>query len=181
MLLEFACSNHKSIRSEVLFSTLAGKDTAYEEKTYETAGIKVLKAAVIYGANGSGKSNFIDAISFIKNLVTNSIHHQPGQGIRQLPHKLEGFDKESTYRIQLITKGIRYVKAFPRDNEETSRKVGAQTVAELFQRRNAIAHQNDRSHNSAVQNDISKEFVTDYISKIEAIVNSLHEIAEGKG
>ncbi len=112
MLLEFACSNHKSIRSEVLFSTLAGKDTAYEEKTYETAGIKVLKAAVIYGANGSGKSNFIDAISFVKNLVTNSIHHQPGQGIRQLPHKLEGFDKESTYRIQFITKGIRYVFGF---------------------------------------------------------------------
>ena len=27
MLLEFACSNHKSIRSEVLFSTLAGKET----------------------------------------------------------------------------------------------------------------------------------------------------------
>ncbi len=116
MLLEFACSNHKSIRSEVLFSTLAGKDNAYEDKIYVMDGIRVLKAAVIYGANGSGKSNFIDAISFVKNLVMNSINHQPGQGIRQLPHKLDGFEKESTYKIQFVTKGIRYVFGFSLKN-----------------------------------------------------------------
>jgi len=97
MLLEFACSNHKSIRSEALFSTLAGKDNTYEDRTYNVDGIRVLKSAVIYGANGSGKSNFIDAISFVKNLVMNSITHQPGQGIRQLPHKLEGFEKDSSF------------------------------------------------------------------------------------
>lgn len=116
MLLEFACSNHKSIRSEVLFSTLAGKDNTFEDRTYEVAGVRVLKAAVIYGANGSGKSNFIDAISFVKNLVMNSINHQPGQGIRQLPHKLDGFEKESTYKIQFVTKGIRYVFGFSLKN-----------------------------------------------------------------
>ncbi len=116
MLLEFACSNHKSIRSEVLFSTLAGKDNAYEDRIYVMDGIRVLKAAVIYGANGSGKSNFIDAISFVKNLVMNSINHQPGQGIRQLPHKLDGFEKESTYKIQFVTKGIRYVFGFSLKN-----------------------------------------------------------------
>lgn len=112
MLLEFSCSNHKSIRDEVLFSMLAGKDTTHEEKTKEFAGIRVLKAAVIYGANGSGKSNFIDAISFVKNLVVNSITLQPGQGIKQNPHKLNGYDAESTYKIQFVTKGVRYVFGF---------------------------------------------------------------------
>lgn len=112
MLLEFACANHKSIRGEILFSTLAGKDTAFEENVKEITGGKVLKASLIYGANGSGKSNFIDAISFMKNLVLNSINHQPGQGIRQRPHKLDGFDKKSTYRIQFITKELRYVFGF---------------------------------------------------------------------
>lgn len=112
MLLEFSCSNHKSIRDEVLFSMLAGKDTTHEDKTKEFAGIRVLKAAVIYGANGSGKSNFIDAISFVKNLVVNSITLQPGQGIKQNPHKLNGYDAESTYKIQFVTKGVRYVFGF---------------------------------------------------------------------
>ena len=112
MLLEFACSNHKSIRSEVLFSALAGKDTAFEEKTKEIAGGRVLKSAIVYGANGAGKSNLIDAIAFMKNLVINSINYQPGQGIRQIPHKLDGFTKDSTYRIQFITQGVRYVFGF---------------------------------------------------------------------
>lgn len=112
MLLEFSCSNHKSIRNEVLFSSLAGSDTTNEDRLYEAAGLRVLKSAVIYGANGSGKSNFIDAISFLRNLVVNSINHQPGQGIRQLPFKLDGFGKESSYKIQFITNGVRYVFGF---------------------------------------------------------------------
>ena len=116
MLLEFTCSNHKSIRNEVLFSMLAGKDNTFADKTYEMDGFSFLKAAVIYGANGSGKSNLIDAISFVKNLVMNSINHQPGQGIRQVPHKLDGFMKKSSYKIQFIVNGIRYVFGFSLKN-----------------------------------------------------------------
>lgn len=116
MLLEFACSNHKSIRDEVLFSAVAGKDTTNRDKIEEVAGVEVLKAAVIYGANGSGKSNFIDAISFVKNLVINSINHQPGQGVRQTPHKLAGFETESTYKIQFVTDGVRYAFGFTLQN-----------------------------------------------------------------
>ena len=112
MLLEFACANHKSIRSEVQFSTLAGKDHTYEDRIPEAAGYKVLNSAVIYGANGSGKSNFFDALSFVKKLVTSSINYQPGQGILQTPHKLDGFAKESTYKIQFITHNVRYAFGF---------------------------------------------------------------------
>lgn len=112
MLLEFSCSNHKSFKNRVVFSTVAGSDTTFKENIEEFAGIKVLKSAVIYGANGSGKSNFIDAIAFVKNLVMNSITHQPGQGIRQIPHKLKGMDSESSYQIHFVAKGIRYVFGF---------------------------------------------------------------------
>ena len=71
-------------------------------------------------------------------------------------------------------------KALPRSKEETSQKDGAKIITDLFQRRNAIAHQNDRSHASAEQNDITKEFVKDYISKIKTIVNAIHSLAEDK-
>lgn len=95
------------------------------------------------------------------------------------------FISKESMRDQLNLIGIGFsavmFKAFPSENEGISTKQGAQIVEELFRRRNSIAHQNDRSHASAVQNDITKAFVSDYISKIEAIVNSIHEIAEGKG
>lgn len=112
MLLEFTCSNHKSIRNRIIFSALAGKDTAHEERTMEFDGLKVLRSAVIYGANGSGKSNLIDAISLVKWLVVSSINNQPGQGIRQIPHRLENFETKSNYRIQFVADGTRYVFGF---------------------------------------------------------------------
>ena len=116
MLLEFMCSNHKSIKDKIVFSALAGSDNTNDDMTEEIAGVKVLKSAVIYGANGSGQSNFIDAISFVKNLVVNSITHQPGQGIRQIPHKLSELGSESTYQVQFVIKGIRYVFGFSLKN-----------------------------------------------------------------
>ena len=116
MLLEFSCSNHRSIRDEVLFSAIAGTDRTHAENIEIVAGVEVLNAAVIYGANGSGKSNFIDAISFVKNLVSNSINHQPGQGILQTPHKLDGYERKSNYKIQFIVDGIRYAFGFSLKN-----------------------------------------------------------------
>ena len=116
MLLEFSCSNHKSIGDKIVFSLIAGSDTFREEKTFEFGKYKVLPSAVIYGANGSGKSNFIDAISFVKNLVINSINHQPGQGIRQIPHKMNSLEKESEYQIHFIVKGVMYVFGFSLKN-----------------------------------------------------------------
>ena len=116
MLLEFSCSNHRSIRDEVLFPAIAGTDRTHAENIERVAGVEVLRASVIYGANGSGKSNFIDAISFVKNLVSNSINHQPGQGILQTPHKLDGYERKSNYKIQFIVDGIRYAFGFSLKN-----------------------------------------------------------------
>ena len=116
MLLEFRCSNHRSIRDEVLFSAIAGTDKTHPENIEKAAEVEVLKTSVIYGANGSGKSNFIDAISFVKNLVSNSINHQPGQGILQVPHKLDGYERKSNYKIQFIVDGIRYAFGFSLKN-----------------------------------------------------------------
>ena len=112
MLLEFSCSNHRSIRDEILFSAIAGSDRTHAENIEKVADVEVLKSSVIYGANGSGKSNFIDAMAFVKNLVSNSINHQPGQGILQVPHKLEGYERKSNYKIQFVVDGIRYAFGF---------------------------------------------------------------------
>ena len=71
-------------------------------------------------------------------------------------------------------------KAFHKDTVNDSDKHGYRLVKRLFDRRNKIAHQNDRDHSSAAQTDITKEFVEQYISDIEAIVNAMHDIAKEK-
>lgn len=112
MLLQFSCENHKSIKEKITFSAVAGKDTAHADKLKNFDSFKVLRMAAIYGANGSGKSNFISAIAFAKALVTNSINHQPGEKVFQAPHKLSAKDKSSSYDFQFITKGVRYAYGF---------------------------------------------------------------------
>lgn len=112
MLLEFSCSNHKSFKDKVLFSTIAGKDDTNEDLLYALGNVRVLNSALIYGANGSGKSNFIDAIRFVKTMVLNSVNYQPGKQVRQIPHKLLSINDDSTYFIQFVTKGVRYAFGF---------------------------------------------------------------------
>ena len=112
MLLEFSCANHKSIKDKTVFSLIAGKDTTHCENVIDHDGLRVLRSAVVYGANGSGKSSLISAIAFMKSLVLNSINHQPGQGVRQDAHKLSSFDAPTSYGIQLIANGIRFAYGF---------------------------------------------------------------------
>ncbi len=112
MILEFSCANHKSIKEKIVFSTIASSDNTYEETLKNFAKYRVLRSAVIYGPNGSGKSNFLSALEFMKNLVCNSINHQPGQEIFQAPHKLSDINTPSEYEIQFVKDDIRYAYGF---------------------------------------------------------------------
>lgn len=55
---------------------------------------------------------------------------------------------------------------------------GRNKIVAMFQRRNAIAHQNDRSHASAEQEDITREYVEQYFKDVESVVTAIHKIAE---
>ena len=82
MILEFRCSNFKSIRNEISFTSVAGSDTSHSDELIQfNDEYRVIRSAAVYGANGSGKSNFIQAIGFMKKLVSESIGLQPGQSI----------------------------------------------------------------------------------------------------
>lgn len=85
-------------------------------------------------------------------------------------------------QLNLIGIGFAKVmeKVFPECNQKTANERGKKVVRDLFQRRNDIAHQNDRDHASAEQKDITKDFVEDYIEKIESIVNAIFSIAKEK-
>src|SRR4051812_48786376 len=66
MLVEFRVKNFRSLRDEQTLSLVASKDKAMQDTHTVTSGLKaapnLLKSAVIYGANASGKSNLIKAL-----------------------------------------------------------------------------------------------------------------------
>ena len=70
MLIRFTIENFLSFRDREVFSLIPGKGILKpHHKTKPIGGISVLKTAVIFGANASGKSNLIKAIDFGKRLV----------------------------------------------------------------------------------------------------------------
>ncbi len=108
MILEYTCENYKSIKDKITFSMIATKDNSFEELLVPFGEMKVNRMASIYGANGSGKTSFIDSLHFLTLLVCNSNKHQPGDKILQPFHKLSEPNVPTNYTIQFIKSGIRY-------------------------------------------------------------------------
>jgi len=72
MLLRLKIKNFLSFFEETVFDMFPNpKRASFPNHIYGEMTVPLLKQAAIYGANGSGKSNFIKAIGFIKSFVTN--------------------------------------------------------------------------------------------------------------
>ncbi|RPH33546.1 MAG: ATP-binding protein [Bacteroidales bacterium] len=71
MLLRLKIRNFLSFYEETTFDMFPNpKRTSFPNHIYNDMEVPLLKQAAIYGANGSGKSNFIKAMWFIKSFVT---------------------------------------------------------------------------------------------------------------
>ena len=119
MLLQFQCSNHRSIKDEITFSMLASSDDSHEEKLIKNLGEGnyISRCASLYGANGSGKTSIISAILYMKQLVISSNSYQNESQIVRLPHKL-AVDSPTKYSINFEKNGIVYQYSFEYDNKE---------------------------------------------------------------
>lgn len=90
MILELKIRNFLSFKDEVTFSFEATSDTTLDE--YYVAepapGVRVLKMAMVYGANASGKSNLLKAFDFIRHFVLN-IPKERDNKTRFIPFKFD--------------------------------------------------------------------------------------------
>lgn len=70
MFLRFFVSNFLSFGKEVEFNLFPARLKSNKEHIYEVrGGVEILRSSAIYGANGSGKSNFIKAIHYLHDVV----------------------------------------------------------------------------------------------------------------
>lgn len=73
MLKRFIVENYSSFNKEVIFDLTAGKTEVNNSHVVDFGNVKILKTAIVYGANASGKSNLIKAIDFAKNIILEDI------------------------------------------------------------------------------------------------------------
>lgn len=69
MILELKIKNFLSFKDEVTFSFEATKDDSFEDyQVVEVApNTRILRLAIVYGANASGKSNLLNIFEFLRN------------------------------------------------------------------------------------------------------------------
>lgn len=119
MLVEFRVKNFRSLRDEQVLSLVASTDKTLLDTHALGTGLKVaphlLKSAVVYGANASGKSNLVKALQYMRGVVQESAALQPGQTFGRLqPFKLDtASDSQPTeFEVTFIVDGVRYQYGF---------------------------------------------------------------------
>jgi AAA15 family ATPase/GTPase len=105
MVVSFSVSNFRSFASEETFSLVASKRLAgsHDDHTVPIPDSKesVLRTAVIYGANGAGKSNLFKALGYVKAVALRPRERNSGTG--REPFRLDSAaDQASSFDLQFI-------------------------------------------------------------------------------
>ena len=122
MLIEFSVENYLSFKEMVTLSLEASSSKELPNNVMYNAGgtgINLLRSAVIYGANASGKSNLLKALSFMAYYVAESFSKKLDTPTGVTPFKLDACqtDKPSTFEISFIASGVRYLYGFSLDKD----------------------------------------------------------------
>lgn len=92
MLIQFSVENYRSIKKEQTLSLVRNASNEKVENFFESdapATPSLLKAAVIYGANVSGKSNIIKALASMIGIVERSFNKKPTDSIFTNPFRFD--------------------------------------------------------------------------------------------
>ncbi len=111
MIIEFSVSNFGSIREKQTLSFEATKDnTLAQYYTFEPIPkLRLLKLAMIFGPNASGKSTVLKALEFLRDLVKKPAQNN-SDTISFEPFLLDSDsdDKTSSMELSFIQEGVKY-------------------------------------------------------------------------
>jgi len=111
MLKRFIVENFSSYRDESILELTAGKSTTYTDHVVNFKNTKILKSAIIYGANASGKSNLIKAIEYAQGIIENGLNDTDTY---KKYFRLDGISskKETKFEFELELDGVFYSYGF---------------------------------------------------------------------
>jgi uncharacterized protein len=123
MLIEFRVENHRSLRDEQVFTMEAGRSSGPDDshvRAVEGHKASIVTAAALYGANASGKSNLLSALTYMCDAVKDSYRlWEPGGGVPRDPFAWgEMKQKPSLYEVTFLRGTIKYQYGFVVDDAE---------------------------------------------------------------
>jgi AAA15 family ATPase/GTPase len=148
MLIEFTVGNYRSFAEPATLSMVAANIKSKNKQldsanTFRVANQpQLLTAAAIYGANASGKSNFVRALRFMRQFVMRSTNNTSAVGAVDVePFRLRSGNAQrpSHFEVAFILEGQRYRYGFDVDRERVIAEwlyhVPSTREAKLFERK----------------------------------------------
>ena len=121
MLIEFRTENYRSIKDELVFSMLANnRIRTNKDNVTELGKFNLLKSAVIYGANASGKTNILEAIAFSRSFIINSSKEKQAEEPTGVEPFLLNSDTEkipTSFEFVFLIENTKYRYGFALTNE----------------------------------------------------------------
>lgn len=110
MLVNFTFQNFRSFREERSLRMEATSIKELKDSIVEAGGCRLLPAAVMYGANSSGKSNVLMAMLAMKDLVLSSVRLNPDDQLTFDPFRLDetSASQPTSYEIQFLIGDTKY-------------------------------------------------------------------------
>jgi len=114
MLVEFSVENYLSFLKKQTLSLVASEDEAMLDSTFAmpaSSDLRLVKSAVIYGANASGKSNLLRGFSTLKEIViTSASRMQQGDKFDLQPFRLNSQSQKqpTSFEVIFFQNQIRY-------------------------------------------------------------------------
>ena len=120
MLVNFTVKNYRSFKQERTFSMEASSIKEHKEAVINKGKFSLLPLAVFYGANSGGKSNLIQAISTMRNMVRRSVQLNEGDELPYDPFALDEISdsRPTLFEIQFIKDEVLYRYGFEYTRKE---------------------------------------------------------------
>ena len=182
MLQQFTVDNFLSFKGQEVFKLKPGRGTLKSHHKVEPVkGFMVLKTAIMFGANASGKSNFVKAIDLGKRLV---LEGTPiGSPMEYHPFRLhaENKKKDTTFIYVILCNNKKYEYGFSYNAERVSREwlkqITKKTEYTIFERNINEENPFDISYLLRLnKKEAEKQFLTVFAKATPARSLFLHEI-----
>jgi len=121
MLVQFTVGNYRSFAEPQTLSFEATSISEYPENTFESNNTKLLNGIALYGANSSGKSNFLGAIGEMKDFIFSTFNKSSSNELNYDPFLLRESlsNSPSIFEVVFIHKSMQYRYGF----EVTSKSI----------------------------------------------------------
>lgn len=119
MLIEFTVGNYLSIKDRQTLRMDATSISEHKDQLIDTGRYQLLRSAVIYGANASGKSNFLSAMSSVYWIIKTSGNQSSTSNIGVSPFLLSTTTEHapSYFEVLFLIGDIRYRYGFEADKK----------------------------------------------------------------